>query len=83
MKNSRLFGWHSNLPRRGAAALACLTLVLSFGVLAVEAVTNQIERGSFRVTYDELGVTGLANPRDPFGAQMIASGQRLGLIVRY
>jgi len=83
MKNSRLFRSRSNQLGPATAALACLTVILSFGVWAVEAATNQIEKGSFRITYDELGVTGLANPRDPFGAQMISPAPRLGLIARY
>jgi hypothetical protein len=39
--------------------------------------------GNFRLTYDEHGVTGLANPHDPFDAELLAPGQRLGLRLRY
>src|SRR5258708_30458992 len=42
-----------------------------------------MEGGHFRINYDENGVTGLSNPQDPFRAQMLSEGQRLGLIVRY
>jgi len=58
-----------------------------------------IEKGDFRFSYDERGISGLANPHDPFGATLMpsaASGARtpgagqnrsrvpvIGLIVRY
>ena len=58
-----------------------IALALLFAHVAASAGT--LEKGDFRVTYDERGVTGLANPRDPFGADMVARGQRLGLIVKY
>lgn len=50
---------------------------------AAEASEGAIEKGAFHVDYDEHGITGLANPNDPFNAQMLARGQRLDLIVRY
>jgi len=46
-------------------------------------IGGKIEKGSFRVSYDDRGITGLANPQDPFGAQMIPPGQRLGLTVKF
>jgi hypothetical protein len=45
--------------------------------------SNPIETQDFRINFDEHGVTGLANPLDPFGAQMLAAGQRLGFVVRF
>src|SRR3954464_25948 len=42
-----------------------------------------IEKGSFRLSYDERGITSLANPHDPFGAEMIPRGQRLGLTIKF
>jgi hypothetical protein len=53
--------------------------------IASAAVTSSspIENGNFRITFDEHGVTGLVNPKDPFGAQMLPPNQRLGVIVRF
>jgi hypothetical protein len=48
-----------------------------------ENATSTIENGSFRLSFDERGVTGLANPADPFGAEMMPRGQRLGLAVKF
>jgi hypothetical protein len=48
-----------------------------------EKSAGTIEKENFRLTYDERGITGLANPHDPFGAEMIPQGQRLGLTVKY
>jgi len=61
--------------------------------------TATIEKGDFRFSYDERGISALANPRDPFGATLMpaaAPGARgqgagqdrgrapvLGLILRY
>jgi hypothetical protein len=42
-----------------------------------------IEKGSFRLSYDERGIAGLANPQDPFGAEIVPRGQRLGLTVKF
>lgn len=58
-----------------------IALVLLFAHVAASG--GSLEKGDFRITYDERGVTGLANVRDPFGAEMVARGQRLGLIVKY
>jgi hypothetical protein len=60
--------------------LLCLLRLPSF---AAESVGGTIEKGNFRFTYDDRGVTGLVNPNDPFGAQIVPPGQRLGLTVRY
>src|SRR5437660_12599033 len=48
-----------------------------------EKSAGTIEKGSFRLSYDERGITGLANPQDPFGAEMIPPGQRLGLTIKF
>lgn len=37
-----------------------------------------IEKGDFRFSYDERGISGLANPRDPFGATLIPAGRGAG-----
>jgi hypothetical protein len=50
---------------------------------AAEPSANSFEKGNFRIHFDEHGITGLANPKDPFGAQMLAAGQRLGVVVRF
>src|SRR5437899_6203194 len=48
-----------------------------------EKSAGTIEKGGFRLSYDERGITGLANLQDPFGAEMIPQGQRLGLTVKF
>src|SRR3989442_14790006 len=58
----------------------CL-LVVGVGYAAEKAGT--IGKGNFRLSYDERGITGLANPQDPFGAEMLPRGQRLGLTVKF
>ncbi len=45
--------------------------------------SHQIQSGDFRLDFDERGVSGLANPGDRFGAQLIAPGGRLGAVVKY
>jgi hypothetical protein len=66
---------------------------------AAAAAPAAIEKGDFRFSYDERGISGLANPHDPFGATLMpaaAPGARAqgagqdrgrapvaGLIVRY
>lgn len=50
---------------------------------AAENSSGQIEKGDFRFSYDERGITGLADPHDPFGAQIVPQGQRLGLTVHF
>jgi hypothetical protein len=62
-----------------AAAVVAMTIHLS----AAEISAGRIQKGTFDVSYDERGITGLANPSDPFKAQMLAREQRLGLSVRY
>ena len=36
-----------------------------------QAAAGTIEKGDFRFTYDDRGVSGLANPHDPFGATLM------------
>jgi hypothetical protein len=50
---------------------------------AAEETGGTIEKGDFRFSYDGGGITGLANPHDPFGAQILPQNQRLGLLVRF
>jgi hypothetical protein len=52
-------------------------------VFGAETQLGIIENGNFRLTFDEHGITGLANPKDPFGAQMLAPNQHLGMILRF
>jgi hypothetical protein len=67
-----------------ACQIICIVCWLGLGLAhAAEKSVGTIEKGSFRVSYDERGITGLANPQDPFGAQMIPPGQRLGLTVKF
>jgi hypothetical protein len=63
--------------------LAFCFLALAAGHCAQNPASNTIEKGSFRISFDERGITGLANPHDPFGTQMLPPGQRLGLNVKY
>ena len=60
--------------------LVILALMLSG---AIKCPAAQFEKGDFRFDYDEHGVIGLADPHDPFGAQIVPRGQRLGLSVRF
>jgi hypothetical protein len=59
-----------------------------FGLLActtarAQSSGGQIEKGDFRFDYDEHGVISLANPHDPFAAQIVPRGWRLGLTVHF
>src|ERR1051325_9827228 len=63
-----------------AGAIFILLLGLAHGA---ENTAGTIEKGDFRLSYDERGITGLANPHDPFGAEMLPRGQRLGLTVKF
>jgi hypothetical protein len=65
---------------RISGIMCWLALALAQGA---EKSAGTIEKGEFRLSYDERGITGLANPRDPFGAEMIPLGQRLGLTVKF
>lgn len=59
----------------GAAGAICSL------TLAVPAPGAEISKVNFRLSYDERGITGLANPQDPYGAELLQRGQRLGLTV--
>src|SRR5215475_8188944 len=63
------------------AGIACFFVLGSAS--GAEKSAGTIEKGNFRVAYDDGGVTGLANPHDPFGGEMIPRGQRLGLTVKF
>jgi hypothetical protein len=67
------------------AAALCLTglCFLGFGLAYGAEKSGIIEKGNFRLSYDERGITGLANPHDPFDAEMIPPGQRLGLTIKF
>ena len=68
------------ISRHIACILGTTMLGLACGPKSSAAV---LETRSFRLSYDERGITELANPQDPFGAQMLIRGQRLGLTVKY
>ncbi len=68
---------------KSAVLISLICLVPVFSRSAAESSSGAITKGSFRFTYDARGVNGLANPQDPFGAQIVPSGQRLGLLLRY
>jgi hypothetical protein len=63
------------------AGIACFLVLGS--AHGAEKSTGAIDHGNFRVLYDDRGITGLANPQDPFGAEMIPPGQRLGLTIKF
>jgi len=42
------------------------------------AASGVIEKGDFRFSYDERGISALANPRDPFGATLMPGGASFG-----
>jgi hypothetical protein len=52
-------------------------------LLFSQTESNVLQNSNFFIHYSEDGVVGLANPNDPFGAQMLAPGQHLGVLVRY
>ena len=59
------------------------SLLLAGLAQGAEKSTGTVVRGDFRISYDERGITGLANPQDPFRAEMLQRGQRLGLAVKF
>jgi Family of unknown function (DUF5695) len=61
---------------------ALISIWLGTALHAAES-SGEIKKGNFTVTWDARGITGLANPQDPFRAQMLARGQRLGLFIKY
>ncbi len=68
------------VARRAGAVLCALACGLAQGA---EKPTGVFETGNFRLSYDARGITGLANPHDPFNAQMLPREQRLGLAVKF
>src|SRR6185437_9915238 len=61
-----------------------LCSLLGFGTtVPAENNSGEIEKGDFHFAYDERGITGLADPHDPFGAQILPRNQRLGMTVRF
>lgn len=79
---SGTFGRFRPCPNRGPA-FAGLVLLIPFIFLVVESFGATLEKGNFRINYDARGITGLANPHDPFDAQIVPQGQRLSLLLRY
>ncbi len=70
--------------RRLAAGLVLASIAL-LGSLDVvgQSVRRVIRAGDFIVTYDGRGVTGLASTRDSRGADLVAPGSRLGVMLKY
>ena len=59
---------------------ACVAVGVTLAGPRTHAATREqpggvIERGDFRFTYDTRGISDLANPHDPFGATVTASGR--------
>jgi len=71
------------LEKQKALSLLLVLYASVYLACAAEPSSSPFENGSFRIAFDEHGVTGLANPKDPFGAQMLAGGQHLGVLVRF
>ena len=63
-----------------------LMMVWMSGVLSLLLTAQQpaapaggtIEKGNFRFSYNERGISGLANPHDPFGAALMPSATPAG-----
>lgn len=68
------------VARRAGAVLCALACGLTQGA---ENSSGTIEKGSFHLSRDARGITGLANPHHPFNAQMLPHGQRFGLAVKF
>lgn len=64
-----------------AAVILAFFAIVQFQT--ADAASGVINKGSFRLTFSDRGVSGLANPEDPFGAQVTPPDRPLGLIVRY
>jgi hypothetical protein len=58
--------------------LSCaMSLQVTAQISAAELpAAGTINRGDFRFTYNERGISALANPRDPFGATLVSAGGR-------
>src|SRR5215469_9967130 len=69
------------------AILACILIGLlgaRHGPAQTALPAQAIRTGSFTLTYDSKGVTGISNPNDPYGAEFLAPNRRLGdPIVKY
>ena len=49
-----------------------------------EATRNgQVRTGDFALSFDGRGLTGISAASDPYGAQLLAPGGRLGVVVKY
>ena len=55
-----------------SAALAGLVLSAANPLCGADLPVKGIAKGSFRIAYDQQDITGLADPQDPFGAQLLA-----------
>ncbi|HUM04395.1 MAG TPA: DUF5695 domain-containing protein [Terriglobales bacterium] len=66
-------------PRR----ISAVALLLALAITTAWAASGTIERGSFRFHFGRKGVTGIANPADPFGAVVTSPKVSLGLLVSY
>lgn len=65
----------------GLSAVALILIPIS-GRVAAAVAPGVIEKGDFRFAYDANGISGLANPHDPYGATVVpanvAQGQAPG-----
>jgi len=49
----------------------------------VSPVSRTMEKGSFRIAYDDQGVTAISNVLDPYEASLISPGRRLAPVIMY
>lgn len=73
------FAQHGQGRPAALAVLPALILMLcTAGSIAAQAAPGVVEKGSFRFTYDERGISGLAHTRDPYGAAVVPVARRPG-----
>ena len=54
------------------------------GILQERSTPGKIKNGNFEIVYDGRGISGLSNPQDPYGAEFLSPGGRLGEpVVKY
>jgi hypothetical protein len=64
----------------------CTLVLLCFAILQIQlahAADETIQTGSFRFSYNAKGIFGIANPADPYGANVTRSDRPLSLVLRY
>ena len=84
-KNAKSIGW--GIPMKVMMSVRTSGVILAFSALfqlqTANAASGMIDKGSIHFAYSDRGISGLANPEDPFGARVTPSDRPLGLVVRY